>query len=145
MNPSSPAIQNLAGWLLTSGAAAAKSPGEKSPGVFLVCDKLRQHLSILAGAAGFRSLLSRALTLAQAEVPGLGAARVREDGSLEWPGTDKSPRATEEPTKGEVALVEQFLGLLVIFIGESLTLTLVREVWPNAPFDGMDTGTEDKA
>jgi hypothetical protein len=32
---------------------------------------------------------------------------------------------------GAIVLVE-LLGLLVSFIGESLTLTLVREAWPNA-------------
>lgn len=145
MNPTPPAIRNLARWLLTGEAAAVKPPGEKSPGVVFVCDTLRQHLVILAGAAGFRSLLSRALTLAQAEVPGLGTVRVREDGSLEWPGADDPPRDPEEIAKGEVALVAQFLGLLITFIGESLTLRLVREVWPDAPFDGADTGAEEDA
>ena len=37
--------------------------------VFLVCEKLRPHLAMLMGNAGFRALLSRALALAKAEVP----------------------------------------------------------------------------
>jgi hypothetical protein len=145
MNQPSPAIRNLARWLLACEAAAAKSPAGKSPGVISVCDKLRQHLSVLAGAAGFRSLISRALTLAQSEAPWLGAVRVREDGSLEWPGAETSQRTTEKTAKGEVALVAQFLGLLVTFIGESLTLRLVREVWPEVPFGGTDSGAEEDA
>lgn len=139
-----PAIRELARWLVACEAAAAKPPGENSPGVFIVCGKLRQHLSVLAGAAGFRSLLSRALTLAKAEVPRLDAVRIREDGTLDWPGADESLRDTGETAKGEVALVAQLLGLLVSFIGEALTLLLVREVWPEAPFGGTDERTEEK-
>jgi hypothetical protein len=145
MNPPSPAIRNLARWLLARESAAVKPPGGTSPGVFFVCDTLRQHLSVLAGAAGFRSLISRALTLARAEVPGLDAVRVREDGSLEWPGADESQRDPEGIAKGEAALVARFLGLLISFIGEPLTLRLVREVWPDAPFCGTDAGAEEDA
>lgn len=144
MHQPCPAIRELARWLLACEAAAVKSPGEKSPGVSFVCGKLGHHLSVLAGVVGFRSLLSRALTLARAEVPWLDAVRIREDGSLEWPGADESQHGTEETAKGEAAIVAQLLGLLVSFIGEALTLLLVREVWPEAPFDGRDAGTEEK-
>jgi hypothetical protein len=41
----------------------------------------------------------------------------------------------KEISDGENALVAQLLGLLVTFIGEPLTLSLVREVWPGAPFN----------
>ena len=140
-----PALRELARWLLAFEAAAGKPPGQKSPGAFSVCGKLRRHLSVLAGVAGFRSLLSRALTLAKAEIPWLDAVRIREDGSLEWPGANELRRGTEETAKGEAAIVAQLLGLLVSFIGEALTLLLVREVWPEAPFDGTDAGTEEKS
>src|SRR5512145_1864285 len=139
-----PAIRELARWLLAFEAAAGKPPGQKSPGAFSVCGKLRRHLSVLAGVAGFRSLLSRALALARAEVPWLDAVRIRDDGSVDWPGADESQQDTEETADGEVALVAQLLGLLVTFIGEALTLLLVREVWPEAPFGGTDEGTEEK-
>jgi circadian clock protein KaiC len=39
---------------------------------------------------------------------------------------------------GGVALLAQLLGLLVAFIGENLTLRLVREVWPKAPLNDLD-------
>lgn len=139
-----PALRELARWLLAFEAAAGKPPGQKSPGAFSVCGKLRRHLSVLAGVAGFRSLLSRALALAKAEVPWLDAVRIREDGFLDWPGADESQQDTEDTAKGEAALVAQLLGLLVSFIGEALTLLLVREVWPDAPFGGTDEGTEEK-
>jgi hypothetical protein len=34
-------------------------------------------------------------------------------------------------------MVAQLLGLLVAFIGEDLTLHLVREVWPKIVVDGL--------
>ena len=37
----------------------------------------------------------------------------------------------------------QLLGLLVTFIGEPLTLRLVRDAWPNASVAGMDAGSEE--
>jgi hypothetical protein len=36
------------------------------------------------------------------------------------------------------------LGLLVAFIGETLTLRLVREVWPKAPLNELDLSEGNK-
>lgn len=91
------------------------------------CEKLRPPLSRLAGAEGFRSLLARALAMAKAEYPSLGAATVLADGSLEGPDEE-----------GGVAVVAHLLGLLMTFIGEPLTLQLVRDVWPDPPAGGAD-------
>ncbi len=33
------------------------------------------------------------------------------------------------------------VGLLVTFIGEPLTLTLVRDAWPGATLTGIDSGS----
>ncbi len=48
---------------------AAKRGGAKAPAAAVVSEQLRRVLSTLLGAAGFRALLSRAVNLAQAEVP----------------------------------------------------------------------------
>ena len=37
--------------------------------------------------------------------------------------------------EGAVAITAHLLGLLATFIGEPLTLRLVREAWPEASFD----------
>jgi hypothetical protein len=42
-------------------------------------------------------------------------------------------------TEGGVVLVAQLLGLLVAFVGERLTLKIVREVWPNL-LNHIDSG-----
>jgi hypothetical protein len=107
---------------------------------FRVCEKLRQPLSTLAGATGYRSLISRALTLAKKEAPSLGEVQVKEDGSLERTGAIEL--MDEAAKKGEALLVAQLLGLLVTFIGQALTLGLVRDLWPDAPFEDMNAETE---
>jgi hypothetical protein len=86
-----------------------------------VSDKLRRPLTTLVGAAGFRSLLARALTLAKQESPTLGAWQVKADGSLESPNG--------EAEQSGAVLIAHLIGLMVTFIGESLTLRLVHDVW----------------
>ena len=46
--------------------------------------------------------------------------------------------------EGEVVLVSELLGLLHAFIGEALTLRLLRDVWPNAVFDDCDSRDGEK-
>ena len=41
-----------------------------------------------------------------------------------------------------MALVAQLLGLLATFIGIGLTMQLVRDAWPDAPFEGTVPETE---
>jgi len=90
-----------------------------------VCEKLRRPLSTLAGAAGFRSLLSRALTLAKQESPALGAWEVKSDGSLEGLNGEVAPSGA--------VLIAHLVGLMMTFIGESLTLRLLHDVWIDLP------------
>jgi hypothetical protein len=47
--------------------------------------------------------------------------------------------------EGSVVLVAQLLALLVAFIGENLTLRMVREVWPKLPqINDLDLRKGDK-
>jgi len=99
-----------------------------------VCEKLRISLIRLAGSDGFASLLRRTLALARVEVPALERVTVNPDGSmqgLEELAADGTDGATDAP----VVITAHLLGLLVTFIGESLTLRLVREAWPGQTLD----------
>lgn len=98
------------------------------------CETLRGPLVALTGTAGFRSLLSRALALANGEVRWLRGCHVKADGSLELPA-EMFQLDMEEVAQGEIVLVAQLLGLLVTFIGEPLALRVVQDVWPEAPID----------
>lgn len=97
-----------------------------------VCERLRLPLSTYAGAAGFRSLLSRALSLAKTEEPWLAGLELKADGTLQPSAAAEEQIATEKAARAGAALVAQLLGLLVTFIGEALTLRLVHDVWPKA-------------
>jgi len=134
--------RNLAERLLTYEAAAGNNSEPMESAAFRVCERLRRPLCSISGVAGFRSLLSRALALARAEAPSLGAVQVGADGSLK--GLDElGPQKDEERTKGEGAiLIAQLLGLLFTFIGEGLTLRLVQDVWPESAFDDRNSGKE---
>lgn len=108
--------------------------------VFVVCDSLRPHLATLMGKIGFRALLSRALALASIEVPWLRALHVDADGRLAgFDGLD-GRLGPEEGLEGRVILLAQLLGLLVAFIGEDLTLRLVRDIWPALSLEKSDFG-----
>lgn len=137
MSTASPGTRDLARRLLALEAARDEPPVAGGGEAVRVCETLRVPLARLAGVAGFRSLLSRAVAVAKAEVPALDAVRVGPDGSLE--GFDGVGRA--EHAAAGVAVVSQLLGLLVTFIGEPLTLRLVRDAWPNTSVTGPDTGS----
>jgi len=69
--------------LLAAESADGKDSTSTESTVIRVYERLRQSLCALAGVAGFRSLASRALALAKAEAPSLGAMQVTADGSLQ--------------------------------------------------------------
>jgi hypothetical protein len=132
MNTATPAIRDFARRLIALEAARDGSPGVLDGGAGRVCDRLRVPLARLAGVAGFRSLLSRALALAKSEVDSLNTVQVREDGSLEgFDGAGGLPGGGPGGDGGAV-VVAHLLGLMVTFIGELLTRQLVRDLWPDA-------------
>ena len=120
-----PTTRELAQRLLAYEEVEADSALADTHAVCLVCDKLRRPLTTLAGVAGFRSLLARALTLAKRESPVLGAWEVQADGSLQ--GLNG-----EAGESGDV-LIAHLIGLMITFIGESLTLRLLHDVWLDLP------------
>ncbi|HET9309245.1 MAG TPA: hypothetical protein VFO46_24745 [Candidatus Sulfotelmatobacter sp.] len=128
--------RNLAQRLLAYEAVGDENSAPSESAASRVCAKLRGPLITLAGVAGFRSLLSRALTLARAEVPSLSAVQVAADGSLRGLDELVSQTDKEHAREGGAILIAQFVGLLLTFIGEGLTIRLVQDVWPEAAFDG---------
>ena len=128
--------RDLALRLLAYEDAAGKASERTQSAAVSVCERLRQPLATLAGVAGFRSLLSRALTLARAEAPSLSAVQVAADGSLKVQDEFASQSSKEQARDGGAILIAQLIGLLLTFIGEGLTWRLVQDVWPEAAFDG---------
>ena len=131
-----PQMRDLAQRLIAHESAAGTTSAPKKLAAFRVCEALRQPLCELAGVAGFRSLLSRALTLARAEAPSLSAVQVAKDGSLQGLEELEPEIDTDQAKEIGVILIAHLIGLLLTFIGEGLTLRMVQDVWPEAAFDG---------
>jgi len=140
-----PESRHLTQRLLTYEAAAGETSEPAESAAFRVSAKLRRPLITLAGVAGFRSILSRALTLARAEAPGLSAVQVAADGSLKGLDELEPQIGKEQAREGGAILIAQLIGLLLTFIGEGLTLRLVQDVWPEAAFNGSVSEKERKA
>src|ERR1043166_9800294 len=136
MSRPTPKMRAFAGRLIADETKGNHS-GIKGPTSLQIFEKLRPHLATLMGTTGFRGLISRALMLATAEAPWLCRLQVTGDGTVEgFDGTDAWADA-EKMAEGNVVLVAQLLGLLVAFIGEQLSLQMMREVWPGLSFDGL--------
>jgi hypothetical protein len=131
-------MRDFAERLIAYETKGNKSSETKLPAAFHVCEKLRPHLSTLMGKGGFHALLSRSLTLANAEIPWLRAVEVKADGSLGGAEELHAQLTPEEIAEGRVVLFAQLLGLLVAFIGENLTMRLVRDVWPKLSLNDLD-------
>jgi hypothetical protein len=101
----------------------------------VMSEKLRIPLTRFAGAEGFASLLRRALVLASAEVPSLQSLKVGAEGRLQGFEQLAPDTGTAAGSEAAVAITAHLLGLLVTFIGEPLTLRLVREAWPDISLD----------
>jgi hypothetical protein len=134
----------LAQRLLAYEAAADKKSKQTEPAAFRVFAKMRGPLISLAGVAGFSMLLSRALTLAKSEAPGLHSLHILPDGSLA--GLEGLGSRTRKAANGEVViLIAHLIWLLRTLIGEGLTMRVVQDVWPEAAMDGHVFEKERKA
>jgi hypothetical protein len=139
-----PESQHLAQRLLAYEAVTGENSEPAESAAFRVCAKLRRPLTTLAGIAGFRSLLSRALMLAKAEAPSLSAVQVEADGSLKGLNELETQIDKEQARDAGAILVGKLIGLLFIFIGADVTLRLVQVMWPEAAFDGPVSERERK-
>jgi hypothetical protein len=130
-----PTHAELARWLLAKETIGESDASGLSDAVEQVCQKLSDRLSRLVSAAGSQALVSRALHLARAEFPVLDGVRARAAPVGCFEGLSESVRdvGAAEAGKGLLAVLGTLLDLLVGFIGEDLTLRLVREVWPGLP------------
>jgi hypothetical protein len=130
-------MRDVAGRLIAHEGKESKASGGHVD-VVQVCEKLRPHLATLMGKAGFRAILARALAVSTGEMRWLAVVEVNAEGVLE--GWDKACEQVEPKvrTEGGMVLVAQLLGLLVAFIGDNLTLRLVRDVWPRVSLEDLN-------
>lgn len=129
--------------LLAHETITGEPPDVHPPAVVSVADKLRRPITMLAGSTGFRALLTRALSLARAQIPALYSIQVKPDGGLDW-NVSASGSALSNGEGGQAAaiLIAELLGLLSNFIGEALTLRLLHDTWPDLPAIEIDSQRE---
>lgn len=134
MDNASPSMRKLARRLLAFEAASPSAESARLHEAVRVCEKLRVSLTRFAGADGFAALLRRSLALARDEVPSLKRISVNPDCSME--GLEAlATQDTDGGVEAGLAITAHLLALLVTFIGEPLTLRLVREAWPDVALD----------
>jgi hypothetical protein len=142
-----PTTRDLAHRLLAYEVVLAKTSEPSESASLRVYEKLRQGLGEFVGVAGFYSLASRALALARTEAPSLSAARVAADGSLQGLGELEHQMDIDKDRTDEagIILIARLLGLLLLFLGEALTLSLLRGTWPGAALDDRSSENGRKA
>ena len=147
-----PGMRDLAHRLLTYEAGSGKNSEPMESKTLRVYEKLRQSLSAVAGVTSFYSLACRALVLAKSEASSLSAAQIAADGSLRdfgkfEPQIDIDKDRASEYQAGEqgIILIARLLGLLFLFLGEALTLSLLRNAWPGEVCDDRNSENGRKA
>ena len=148
---SPPGTRDLANRLLVYEAVVGEATEPAESATLRVYEKLRQSLVAFAGTAAFQPLAFRALTQAKAEAPSLWAVQVTAEGSLQGLGEfepqidiDKVGAGEYPAGEGGIILIARLLGLLLIFLGETLTLNLLRNAWPGASLDDLNPGNRRK-
>jgi hypothetical protein len=136
-----PGMRDLAHRLLTYEAGSGKNSEPIESPTLRVYEKLRRSLGEFVGVAGFYSLASRALALATREAPSLNVAQLSGDGALQGLGEIETQIDMNKDRAGEggIILIARLLGLLRSFLGEALTLSLLRNAWPSEAFDDRNS------
>jgi hypothetical protein len=125
-----PEMRDLAQRLLHYEANAGNNSESAESIILRVYQKLRQSLGELAGSASFQSLATRALALARSDVPSLSAVQVGADGNLEGVSSIEPSIKVEQDRvhEGGVVLISRLLGLVLIFLGEAITWTVLSSL-----------------
>ena len=99
-----------------------------------IMTQLCQALGKLIGPAGIDVLIARALVLARRGHPVLAGVTAGPGGTLT--GLDDAASNRVALQEAAMAIISQFIELLVTLIGEDLALRLVGDVWPAAAEEG---------
>lgn len=128
MPESSLSMLELAQRLVAAGHSGLDPAAEAGVAI----ERLRGSLTRLAGVEGFASLQRRALALAVKKHPSLQRVHVDALGRLQGLEQLAARAGGDQQAQATIAIIGRLLELLVTFIGEPITLRLLREAWPDA-------------
>ena len=120
-----------------NGFEAIVSAAGRPTVVFAVYQKLQEPLATLMGTAGLHAIVTRALKEAKEEVPWLGALLINADGFLES-AEETAQLDNQEIREGEIVFVSKLFGLLITFIGATVTLHLLQGLWLGVSIKDLD-------
>ena len=101
------------------------------------CQKLCARVARLVTTAGSEALLARALSLATIEFPFLAGVQPSPMADRCLQGLHARVEEVEPAVMRDAAtaVLAGIIMLLCSFIGQDLTLGLVRDIWPDVPTD----------
>ena len=132
--PGNPALRQLALRALAERKEATAGAGAVAAAAKRAYEDLTRVSAPLIGDVGINALTGRTLYLAQRQYPWLVHTREPE----EWNGPFEQIvfcLERQDPavaTEAAGAVLTTLAGLLVTFIGEALTVYLLRKAWPDA-------------
>jgi hypothetical protein len=112
---------------LLAGEGDSGSADECAAAAWRVYEKLSARLAPLLGSAGVQALFVRSAKLARAEFASL--AEVATEGPTKL-GTCLQALESAVATEAAATLFGTFLDLITTFIGERLTVLVLRSAWP---------------
>jgi hypothetical protein len=125
-----PEVWKLVRSLIDHESAEELSILGRRDGLLRAYEKLCFQLSSLLGRSGVEALVSRALALSKENHPWLKAVRINADGSLSGFRETSANPELEQSVEAGMELVARIVGLLVCFVGKSITLQILKEAWP---------------
>jgi hypothetical protein len=107
--------------------------------------RFHKHMLQLIGQAGFQALLARAAHLTRKEAAWIESVNIQVEPTLTLTGLAEciESEGAAEVMEGLELLLANFIGLLCTFIGESLTMLLIRRIWPEVPLDDPGAGSKE--
>ena len=127
-NRLAPAQLDRARRLLAREAAAATAEASPLTAASRVYDKLHARLTLLLGDAGVQALFVRSAKLAEGDLARFAALSVLE-GSQKLRERLQARDPALDSESAEI-LFGHFLSVISTFIGERLTIQLLRNEWP---------------
>jgi len=102
--------------------------------------RLATELSLIIGKRGFESLYARSLSRASAPYPWLQAPAAQEGGNaFERLGANLMTREAADAHAASAALLCTFTDILIVLIGELLTISILRKAWGDDVVDDAET------
>jgi hypothetical protein len=126
---------DLALWLLAYEVEEPQDPGALAEAAERICHKLSVRLARLITPVGYEALVTRAKQLATPQFPFLAGVRVGSGSESCLDGLRESVRGVDTAgvLHGLATTVANITNLLMTFVGDELTVHLLREIWPDLP------------